>query len=419
MRRMENCKGGEKEKQAEHVVQAVLAVGSIGLYLALSCWAKPAGPVSADGTILRDGYGGDEKQVQILVEGLETDKTEVPVTVTVGPRRYSSQEADAVFEELMEQMEERIRGNNRSLMEVCTDLELPKRIEDRGVRLKWYSSDPDRLSASGKLLVSVEKPEPLLLHVQLTDGEHKADYEIPVRLVPAEQSLEEQMREKFRQEIQKQEKSQQESERFVLPGQYAGKELRYRTQKDNRYALIPILGILMAVLWPARKQSELRKQEKKREQELLLDYAELVSKLMIFIGAGMNVRNAWARITADYEHALGQGKSSRRAAYEEMQLTWYQIQNGMSEGSAYREFGRRCRLQPYLKLGGLLEQNCRSGTKDLRSIMETELSDAFELRKNLARRMGEEAGTKLLLPLFMMLGVVMVMIMVPAMMTMG
>ena len=39
---------------------------------------------------------------------------------------------------------------------------------------------------------------------------------------------------------------------------------------------------------------------------------------------------------------------------------------------------------------------------------------AFEQRKNLARRLGEEASTKLLLPLFMMLLIVMVMITVPA-----
>ena len=45
--------------------------------------------------------------------------------------------------------------------------------------------------------------------------------------------------------------------------------------------------------------------------------------------------------------------------------------------------------------------------------------DALEQRKNLARRLGEEAGTRLLMPLFLMLGIVMVMIMVPAMMSMG
>ena len=66
-----------------------------------------------------------------------------------------------------------------------------------------------------------------------------------------------------------------------------------------------------------------------------------------------------------------------------------------------------------------MEQNRKAGTKNLRAILRTEMEDAFEMRKNLARRMGEEAGTKLLAPLFLMLGIVMVMIMAPAMMTMG
>ncbi len=39
---------------------------------------------------------------------------------------------------------------------------------------------------------------------------------------------------------------------------------------------------------------------------------------------------------------------------------------------------------------------------------------AFEQRKNMAKRLGEEAGTKLLFPLFLMLGVVMAMIVLPA-----
>jgi len=66
-----------------------------------------------------------------------------------------------------------------------------------------------------------------------------------------------------------------------------------------------------------------------------------------------------------------------------------------------------------------LEQNRKSGTRNLRTLLELELADAWEQRKNLARKLGEEAGTKLLLPLFLMLGIVMVIIMVPAMMSMA
>ena len=66
-----------------------------------------------------------------------------------------------------------------------------------------------------------------------------------------------------------------------------------------------------------------------------------------------------------------------------------------------------------------MEQNRTAGSKHLRVMRQTGLHDEWELRKNLARKMGEEAGTKLLAPLFLMLGIVMVMIMVPAMMSMG
>ena len=67
-----------------------------------------------------------------------------------------------------------------------------------------------------------------------------------------------------------------------------------------------------------------------------------------------------------------------------------------------------------MKLAGLLEQNRKTGLKNLRHLLDDEVMDAFEERKNLAKRQGEEAATKLLLPLFLMLGIVMVIVAVPA-----
>ena len=67
-------------------------------------------------------------------------------------------------------------------------------------------------------------------------------------------------------------------------------------------------------------------------------------------------------------------------AYEEMALACTRMGSGMSEGEAYREFGRRCKVQCYLKLSSLLEQNRRAGTKNLRAMLETEMADALEQR---------------------------------------
>ena len=48
--------------------------------------------------------------------------------------------------------------------------------------------------------------------------------------------------------------------------------------------------------------------------------------------------------------------------------------------------------------------------------MLLEAADAFEQRKNTARRLGEEAGTKLMLPLMLSLMTVMMIVAIPAMM---
>ena len=50
-------------------------------------------------------------------------------------------------------------------------------------------------------------------------------------------------------------------------------------------------------------------------------------------------------------------------------------------------------------------------------LLKEESRLAFEERKNTAKKAGEEAGTKLLLPMVMMLCVVMLMILLPAFIT--
>jgi hypothetical protein len=425
-----------REEWRPFAASAVCAAGSLLLYVLLTVLAPRPGPVTEGGEIVRGGYGSGEKEYQLLVEGLR-DKA-VPVTVKVHSREYTRAEAAAVFERIMDGMEEQIRGENSSLYEVNQNLKLLSRMPSYGVRLKWDSSDPSLLDSSGKLLREVNAPKDVLLSVQLStdvlaetsgDGEENTmdegtiryhqDYEIPVRVIPVERTEEERLLTDYESRIAWEDSAQQEQEVLTLPTEYEGHVLTYRAKEQDGYESILLVGLMAAALLWVRDRSNKKEQEKKRERELLLDYSDLLSKLVVLTGAGLTIRNAWEKIVHDYEAAKMTGKQKERAAYEEMRLACEQMRNGVPESEAYREFGRRCGLQQYLKLSGLLEQNRRTGTKNLRDIFQTEMADALEQRKNLALRLGEEAGTRLLIPLFLMLGIVMVMIMVPAMMSMG
>lgn len=155
-----------------------------------------------------------------------------------------------------------------------------------------------------------------------------------------------------------------------------------------------------------------REERKKKDRQMMADYPEIVFKLAMLCQTGASLPQIWLRVTAEYE--TNREKHGIRWAYEEMAGTARQIENGASPGRAFGDFGRRIGLHPYVKLGNLLEQNIRKGTRGLGELLQAEVYQALEEQRHQIRRNGEEIGTKLLIPMFLMFGVVIVIILVPA-----
>ena len=178
--------------------------------------------------------------------------------------------------------------------------------------------------------------------------------------------------------------------------------------------------------------SQKEKEEKKKEfREMKLDYPQIINKFNLYIKSGMTIRKAWFKIAGEYEkdqkekEQISAKACGRKKAYEEMVNVMYKISGGASEGECYEEYGIRCNLSEYRKFGMMLSQNLRKGTRGLTELLEREAEDAFEQRKNLAKKeggaappggakAGEEAGTKLMIPLFLMLIIVFAIVIVPA-----
>jgi hypothetical protein len=399
--------------------QVVCVAAGIGLYAAMAIASGLEGGAISDATGLkRAGPGQGETTYEIEVSGLdkEEDHKKVPVKIPVSERRYSDQEAKGLFEQLKPQLEKEMLGENESLVKIRKNLSLKSSLNDYGIKLRWEADNPELVDSLGSVHneKTKEKGEPAVLRARASDGSHEHTYEFHLMVYPPLLTPEEVAADGFLAWAGEEDLKQQTEDYLKLPSVYQGQTLNYYLPKDGSYRLFPVLGLLMAVLLHIKKGVDKQNQGKKREQQLLFDYSEVVSKLVVYIGAGLTVRGAFERIVAGYEAGVKEGKRGVRPAYEEMMKTVSQLGSGVSEGRAFGEFGRRCGLQPYLKLTTLLEQSQKNGSRQLRQALELEMVSAFEQRKNLAKKLGEEAGTKLLLPLFFMLGVVMVMIVVPA-----
>lgn len=186
-----------------------------------------------------------------------------------------------------------------------------------------------------------------------------------------------------------------------------------QTGSKNNLLFAAMIVIAVIVLIYYKKKTKAKEEQKLRQKQLQYDYSEVISKLTLLLGAGMTVRRAWEKMIEDYMRKKKSAKDER-IVYEQMYITDCQIKSGISEYKAYEEFGHRCQTREYLKLASLLQTNIKKGTKELKELLYQESYDAFEQRKSLAVKKGEEAATRLLMPMFMLLIVVMIIVMVPA-----
>lgn len=184
-----------------------------------------------------------------------------------------------------------------------------------------------------------------------------------------------------------------------------------RKEQQDAIKLLEI-GFLAAAVSIYVQKEQIEKKEKKRKERLLLEYPEFVSKLSLLLGSGMTILSAFQKMNQMYRKQENKKKDS--PVYDELYRMLCEVENGMGEFRAYQRFGERCSLQPYRKLTSLLLSSQQMGNRKLTERLNEEADRVFQERKNMARKLGEEAATKMLFPMMMMLAVVMGIVMVPA-----
>lgn len=390
-----------------------------GLVLCIAAYyGEKSEDVLSRGYLERRAYGQDGKTYEFLVDGIYEEP--LACKVEISSRQYTEEEAKAVFGELSADLPWMILGKNDSLEEVWTDLELKTLFDERGVRAVWKSRDPELIDSFGRVKKEnvPEDGADVLLDVVLTDGVYEKASQFSVRVCPPRRTPREQVAQALEEQIRRSDSERRQDPYVALPSEYEGKPIRYREKGSRTYLFLPLLGVVMAILLGSQEKSKEEKKKKQRQELLLLDYADVVYQLMVYLGAGLTLGKAWEQMVKNYERRRERTGEPVRPAYEEMALTLSQMQYGIPEGEALNQFGKRCQHQCYIKLSSLLEQNRKTGTKNLNQLLEQEMTAAWEEQKHTAKRMGEEARTKLMAPLFLMLIVVMVIIMVPAVMAM-
>lgn len=359
---------------------------------------------------VREDPSGEERKVPVrIVAGTKETKGEL----ILSEQKYSREEFEEKCEEIIETIPERIKGENESLEKVSSQLNL--KIEHIAPLLyEWRMDDYTYISSDGMVdVANLETSQAIVtLTLQLSYETYEYEYSFPIILVP--KKMEKTFEEEILDFLWKDQQQYDTQKKYYFPSSWNQQTVSV-TEEKKPYALwVMLFGSIVSIFLFFAKNKDLHTEIEERREQLLREYPEFVSKLMLYMGAGMTTKGALYQLTSDYKKKMIQRTKERNYLYEELNYMMHALENGVFEQEAYEHFGKRTKVVSYQKLMSILAQNNKKGTDNLLQILDREAKESFTLRKNEAKRLGEKAGTKLLLPMTLMLGIVMIIIIVPA-----
>lgn len=365
-------------------------------------------------TLIRPGYGeGDRnEELTVRVEG----EQEHTLDITVQERKYTDKEQQKLLEQAVTELEEIIQGGNTSMDEVRQKLVMPSALQDGAVDADWMTDPYGVIDYDGSI-IGAEDEDGTLVEIQgtLTCGSRESVYTAYARVYPPVLSEQEKMEKDIREQALNADERDRYKDTVALPGEIDGKQIVWERPEENLMQTILFLALTAAVCIYLGKDQTIHQKAEERREQLHMDYPDLMWKMAMLIEAGLTIKGTFVRIASQYQK---EGTGKKRYAYEEVRGTCFEMQSGIPEAEAYERFGRRCELPEYIRLGSYLSQNLKKGSRGLTQFLEQEAASSLEERKKHARKLGEQAGTKMLFPMILMLAVVLVILMVPAFLSM-
>ena len=369
-----------------------------------------------------------EKEAEAAVEqgGEETEKKKDfgTYTVTVHARRLTRPEAEKQAGNILKRFPDCLLGDNADADDIRQPLKMPAAEELFPFAADWESSRYAVLDTDGSIFNSEyadDRAEKADLTLILTYGDWRFEKKMSFTVRAPVRDEETRFRGEIENTLKEAEKKSSEDNIFSLPSEADGTALVWKEQIEDVSSGILLMGMLICACAWYMMDRRIHERTIERSRQLAIDYPQLISRIVLYLGAGMSVRNVFYKCASEYR-SQQEAESKRKAGkkqnirylYEEILLVCNELDSGVAEAEAYMHFGRRCHSRQYTKLCSLLVQNLRRGNDTLLAVLQEEAQSSFEERKNLARELGEEAGTKLLLPMMIMLGVTMLIIIVPA-----
>ncbi|MCQ2491468.1 MAG: hypothetical protein MJ087_00305 [Lachnospiraceae bacterium] len=334
-------------------------------------------------------------------------------------KTYTQEELEQAFEDGFSYIRKKLLTNNNSLQEIREDVEIVWSIPDTSLRVSWEFEDESVLDMEGVVynddFVDEQKVNHLKATLSYEDEEREVKKSKVYTLVICPK-LRNEGQAKIYQAWKKMisiENDTKNQAQVSMPGKIGETKIAKKGTK-NPFFLVTALCIFVALLWILRRLEEEKIAMEQRKKEAKLLYPDIIWQFVLLIEAGHTVPMAWKKIVEDYYKKREGMTEAKRYVYEQMATSARAMELGVSYDQVFRDFANTMRLKSYSKLMTLFSQTITKGSKNMLQILKEEENQAFFERLEEAKRLGEEADTKLLLPMGLMLLNILLLLMIPA-----
>ena len=350
----------------------------------------------------RDDYDGEVKTEDIR---LSVDDKEYTYMMEIEPREYTEDQFYQEAHMQLDILESKILGDNPDLEHVSCSLNLPSEDEAGVFAYTWRSDNPTVLSSYGKVYLEEVKGTIVVpLTVEISYRTYTMEHSFSVCVVQDMRGKD--AVERAEETLQQIEKETRTDEKLTIPEQLGEVGVSVKRQTKEHAMTWVAFGIVLAALLPVMMYARWKEERRKRNSALIDQYPSFVNRLWLLLGAGMTVQMGIRKIASEMKGDI--------LLKKELEYAMHQLDTGSEESWVYEQLGQRLELPEYYQMFQHLSQHIRMGTKDLRNLMEQEMQLALQKRRELAKKKGEEASTKLLFPMVVLLILVMIMIVYPA-----
>lgn len=359
-------------------------------------------PQKTENIIERNDYGGKEETCELF---LVLDGESYEYSLNIAPMEYTQEEFYLKGEEVFDQIRDYILGDNPDFQHISSDLNLfPEEILEC-FDIEWDSSHPMLIDEEGHVFSdNIIRKETVTLRANLFYGEYCLSKEYSFVMQPVNDTKKNLS--KAFQTLENMEANSRNQKFIEIPDDLHGVKIELKTNKEYAELKVLFLGVAVSFLIVMLQKEKLMSKGKERDNMLSGLYPSFVNKLWLLLGAGMTIKKALFQIVSEAEE--------KGILQREIEYSLNQIDTGLDEGLAYEELGRRINIPMYTRLMNQISHHLKRGGNDLLKYMEEEVKTSYNVRKEFARRLGEEASTKLLFPMIVLMAIVMVIVIVPA-----